>query len=695
MIGFLGAFAFAIFVRIGYIFTYRKDYLEKRRVVINADKKEELPLRGSIYDENGNTLVAYIAHFDVDFDPMVSDRDSFYKHVDSLAFKISKFKKDKTPKEYRDLLVSKRENKKRYVEIARNLTFQQMQEVKKFPILKYGKSKGGLIVNKKNLNVHTADTLMRMTLGKTIYDNAENVVRPTTGLEAKYHTELQGTPTIRYGLQVPSIGFIDSQGEDIVKGSPSLDIVSSLNVDLQYFAHKKLLETLKKHKAKYGTVVVMEVETGFIKAMVNLGRVSGDTTSQNYNEWQYNYAVGIRRTPGSTFKTAVILAALEDKKTFPDEVFNLGGKGQKKFANGYIRDDYPYDKLTTRQILEYSSNIGTSSIIHRYADSPQKLLQRLNEYGFGDVSGIDLNSEAEPDLNVAQTFTPRNINIEFYRMSFGYVIQVAPIQMLTFYNAIANKGLRVEPRLVKAKMRNGMLTDEWDWRKHSHRICDNKNLVPIRQMLEGVVLRGTARNLKPQGYTIAGKSGTTWHYEDNGSAYSKKKFDASFVGYFPADNPKYSCIVLVAGISDENEHYGATVAAPVLRDIADKLFYEDSELNRYQPKNQNSALPDVKNGYRGDIANVLKAIGVGISAKRIATDWVYLSESKKAVAMNKLTLNDKSMPNIIGMSAKDAVFLLESRGYVVKLSGRGKVVKQSVAAGEKTPKGTSVTLTLS
>jgi len=687
-------FALFIFARVSYIFLGRAEYLKERKKEISLSENETTPLRGSIFDENGNILVAYIAQYDLEFDPCQASNEIFDAGIDSLALRLSQFKKDKTPQEYKEMFVTMRKNGRKYYLIAESVSYKDKELLKSFPIFKKRQNTGGFIVRSKNVNIHTVDTLMNRVLGRVQFDKMTGkTVAPKYGLEFYYNNELSGVPGKYIGLEVPEIGFLDEEGGTIHEEIPSADLITSLNVDLQHFAHTELLKQLKHTDAKYGTVVVMEVETGLIKAMVNLGYAKGDTLKR-FNEQQENYAVGKRNTPGSTFKTAVMMAALEDRLITTDETFNLGGKGYK-YYNGKldtIRDNAIYNLLTAKQILEKSSNIGMSEIMMKYMSNPEKLIQRLHAYGFKTISGIDLSGEDEPLIKMpgSSSWTKST----FLRMGFGYQMETTPIQILTFYNAIANNGKRVTPHIVKEQMRNGKVINIWDWKNNTHRICEERNVKIIQNMLLGVVENGTAQSIRSNDYKIAGKTGTVRFYDDL-IGYKNKRYEASFVGYFPANRPKYSCIVVISDINPEiADYYGAEVAAPVFKKIADKLFYQDPELYAYKPKSGSAEAPDSKNGYRTDIALVMKILGVNLTASNIATDWVRTSNTTKSVSMSKLALQPSIVPNVLDMSAKDAVFLLESKGFNVALSGRGSIKKQSPEAGTKAKKGTTIHLTM-
>ncbi len=687
-------FAGAIFGRITYIFTGRAEYLKERKKEIAASVKESTPLRGSIFDENRNLLVAYISKYDLEFDPTTASEKIFNTGIDSLAMGLSGFLKDKTAQEYKDLFVTMRKNKRKNVRIAQSLSYENKELLKKLPIFRLTQFKGGLIVLTRNVNIHTVDTLMNRVLGSVHFDGmtGKSVV-PKYGLEFFYNNELSGVAGKSYGLEVADIGFLNEQNGTIHEEIPSADLITALNVDLQQFAHTELLKQLKRTDAKYGTVVVMEVETGLIKAMVNLGYAKGDTLKR-YNERQDNYAVGKRNTPGSTFKTAIMMAALEDRYIEPTDTFYLGGRGFK-YYNGKqdtIRDNSAYGYLTSKQILEKSSNIGMSEIMMKYMKKPEKLIERLNAYGFGGVSGIDLSGEDEP-LITRPGSAAWNKSL-FLRMGFGYQMETTPIQILTFYNAIANGGKRVTPHIVKEQVQNGKTINTWNWKKHTTRICEDKNVKIIQDMLLGVVERGTAQSIKSTDYKIAGKTGTVRFYDDL-IGYKNKRYEASFVGYFPADRPKYSCIVVISDINPEvADYYGAEVAAPVFKKIADKIFYQDAELYAFKPTRGSATAPESKNGYRSDIARVLKILGVSVSANKIASDWIKTTSTRRNVSMSNLVIQTSIVPNVLDMSAKDAVFLLESIGYDVTLSGRGSIKKQMPEAGVKTKKGTTIHLTM-
>ncbi len=688
-----------IIFRITYIFLGRADYLEKRKSEILSDVSETQPHRGNIFDAEYNLLAASIPYYDISFDPCAPSEKNFKANIDSLALMLHNYFGQKPAKWYKDTFEYMRNHKRRYIKIKTNADYQQKTEIKKFPLFRLGRNKGGLIITPEERRVHTTGKIMKRTLGSLRDDNVTGMQNAETGLEQYYNKELSGIAGRYTGKFVPRKGFIANEGGMIYQEIPANDIVTAIDINLQYFADDALRKQLHKVKAKTGVAVVMEVKTGYIKAIVNLGLNPKDTVP-TYSE-RLNYAVGSfgRKTPGSTFKIPVIIAAMEDKLIKFDDTINTGKKRYHVyFKHDTIRDDYAYGQLTVQQVIEKSSNLGMAKIVYdNYFKTGQtgKLIQRLKEMGFGTITGIDLGGEAAPYIK-----TPGDgdwNNITPMRMASGYEVETTPIQMLTFYNALANGGVMCKPQIVKELRCEGKVVRTFEPQIINRAVCEKSTLKHIQEALIGVVEHGTAKRIKTSKYKIAGKTGTATIY-DKETGYTVKKYQASFVGYFPADNPKYSCIVVVTEPDPKTGlYYGATAAAPVFRKIADELYRKDFALNKEivndEPEGKKSA-PLAKNGNREDIAVVLRALGININAKNLATDWVTTSEDSTSVNMRALTINENLVPDVRQMTAKDAVYLLESLGLNVKISGRGSVKKQSLPPGTKIRKGMNIILTL-
>jgi cell division protein FtsI (penicillin-binding protein 3) len=477
------------------------------------------------------------------------------------------------------------------------------------------------------------------------------------------------------------------------------NVVTTLDIRMQDHVTYSLKLQMEKSRAAYGTAILMEVKTGDIKAIANFGRNSSGQLIGGYQ----NYAIGNAGSsePGSTFKLASLMAAFEDGKIDTATIVDTG-KGKWKYKDREVIDsDYKkggHGKITAKNAFELSSNVGLAKLITAsYAGNETDFIERVNKLGMFEKLDLGIQGEAKPYINKPGDKSWSGISLAW--ISFGYELKVTPMQTLAFYNAVANGGCMMKPRLVKGITENGDFQEKIGTERLVWSICSAKTLRMARAMLEGVVERGTAKALETKAYKIAGKTGTALvaNSKEGYSHGGQKIYQSSFVGYFPADDPKYSCIVV---INDPRggDYYGSSVAGPVFRQIADYVFaYElglNDEIDEPYAKVEND-IPGITAGRKKDIANVLDELGILNGFAFTKSEWVEANPDEDGLELSNREILLGIVPNVKGMGATDAVYLLESTGMKVSVRGRGKVKSQSVKAGTKMQRGQSIMLTLS
>jgi len=632
---------------------YRKraTMLTTRSIVIPAE-------RGNIFTDDGSILSSTISKYDIFFDAVTVSENTFTdKNVQMLADSLS-ILLHKPTSYYYDKLKKARKHKHRYVAIAKKLTYPEYLRIKQFPIFKRGANRGGFIDEQHVVREYPAGQLARRTIGsdKLVYGKDDKMYPQHVGIEGYYSNYLKGKHGRRLMQKIGKNKWKPINDVDELEPIEGKDIVTTLDLTIQDIAHNALKGQLIEFEADFGTAIVMEVKTGAIKAIVNLGKNEGST---NYYE-TVNYAVGTPYEPGSTFKLASLLATLEEKKIDTATVIDTGN-GKYKVYNKYVRDDHHggFGKLTIAEILEKSSNIGFVKLIEKhFKNNPKQFVDRLRNMHLTDKTNIAIKGEKSPKIPYPTDKTWSGLSLPW--MTHGYGVELTPLQILTFYNAIANDGKMMKPYLV---------SEIKQWNKTLKKvaptvvdpsICSKKNVKIVQKLLENVVKKGTAKKIYNADYLLAGKTGTSQANYWKGEAY--KQYISSFAGYFPADNPQYSCIVVVFHPNKDIGYFGADVAAPVFETIA----------NHYYIKN---------------------AVKESLKQHKAAVRVLDANYAKHNTILQKYKT---IMPNLKGLPAMDALAILENLGLKVKLVGGGKVKEQSIKAGEKIKnKGQLIVLKLS
>ncbi|MBE9466953.1 MAG: transpeptidase family protein [Bacteroidetes bacterium] len=685
---FMIVFAIVIIGRVGYLQTVEKNKWDKANTLTMKDITIEAN-RGDICAEDGRLLASSVPYYEIrmDLKSEAITNKIFNDNIDSLAISLSRLFADKTKSEYKRQLISARYRCERYHLIKRKVNYKKLKQLKNFPLFRLGRYKGGFIYSQENKRIQPFVNLASRTIGYLNKGESGTIV----GVEGAYNRDLKGVNGVKLMQKISSNVWMPIKDENQIESQDGKDIITTIDINIQDVAQNALLSQLKKHNAGHGCVVLMEVKTGEIRAIANLTR----DKFGNFQE-EYNYAIGESTEPGSTFKLASLIVALEDGYVDLDDSIETGG-GLVKYHGFPVRDSKRggHGKITVKQVFEVSSNVGVSKIITKYySNNEKKFVKRLYSMHLNETTGIEIKGEGKPYIKYPGDTLWSGISLP--QMSIGYEIRSTPLQILTFYNAVANDGILVKPKLVKAIKYHGEITKTFATEVINHSICSKSTINKVKKMLEGAVEEGTARNLKNSNYKIAGKTGTAQIANKKyGYKYqSKVSYQASFVGYFPADNPKYSCIVVVNAPSN-NVYYGNLVAGPVFKEIADKVYSTDINL---QSSMNNSILkeniPYSKSGYGKDLDRVCADLSIPVLHNDINSDWVVTTKTNSNVLCQNRFIKNLLVPNVKGMGIRDALFILENIGLKVLVEGAGSVNKQSISPGTRIRKGNEIILKL-
>lgn len=622
----------------------------RQMAVTSTEKMVTIPAtRGNLYAEDGSLLATSQIKYSIRWDALAPSKDHFNKHVVGLSKGLSEVL-GKPQSYYENRLRKARSTKNRYLFIARKLGYAEYVAIKALPLLNKGQFRGGIIVEQHTEREHPLDKMAERTVGYERQDDSGYFTR--VGLEGAYGYYLRGKEGRRLKQKIAKGEWKPLGIGNVVEPRDGYDVISTIDVNIQDVAHNALLTSLEKFQADHGCVVVMETKTGEIKAISNLGR----TKDGKYYE-RLNYAVGEAHEPGSTFKLMSLVAALEDKVVDSSTVFDTEN-GRVKFYDRTVIDSKRggYGKISVAKAFEVSSNTAFAKMINKsYKEDPERFLKRLYNMGLNDQLDLEIKGEGKPKFPYPGDDNWYGTTLPW--MAFGYGVELTPLQTLTFYNAVANDGEMVRPRFIKEVKEWDRTIETFGKEVINSRIASQSTIDKVKAMMKMTVDRGTAKNIKSDDFSMAGKTGTCqveyW--------ISPGRYIASFAGYFPAENPKYSCIVVINKPDKSLGYYGSTVAAPVFKEIAQKIYSDTPVIDEVQLATKNST--SISNDYQKYYTNVNKG--------------------------------HKTVPNVKGMSGMDAVALLENLGLKVTFRGSGKVTTQSVKAGEKLEKNKTITLQLS
>ena len=593
--------------------------------------------RGNVYSSDGKLLATSMPVYNVYMDPLTVDKEVFQNSVDSLAYHLSKLFPGRNTIQWETYLRSKRDRKSRYAKLAEEISFTELQKMKQFPIFRLGRYKGGLIYEQENYRKMPLGKIAERTIG---YDQA----RGRTGIEGAYSSYLSGKDGKRLKQKVSNGNWKPISDNYEIEPEDGLDVVTTLNVQMQDVVHHELLKALERFEADHGCAILMEVETGAIRAISNLGRTEKGT----YFE-KRNYAVWERTEPGSTFKLASSIIALEDgladTSTLVDTengYYTIYGIPVKD--SNYRNGKGGYGTVTLKRAFEVSSNVGIVKLIYdNYKERPQQYIDRLYSMGLHKPLGVSIQGESTPLIPKPGDRSWNGISLPW--IAFGYQVSFTPLQILSLYNAVANNGKLIKPHFIEEIRKHGHTVETIEPEILNPAICSKETLGKVKSMMQGVVMNGTATNIQSELVTMAGKTGTCQqNYWKQSSAH---EYQASFAGYFPAENPKYSCIVVINKPNYHRGYYGSTVAAPVFKAIAENVYLGTANETELKLKETNYA-----------------------NLKANNQEFEGLSESK-------------TFPDLRGKDGAKILPTLQNQGYKVKVNGVGKVKWQYPPAGSR------------
>jgi cell division protein FtsI (penicillin-binding protein 3) len=652
--------------------------------------------RGTIYSEDGQMLSTSIPVFDIYMD-MVADglREKngkrFYQHIDSFSIALSNYFGDKSAAEYKRSLQQAYKKKERYFLLQKKLSFEDYKAFREFPLARLGRNKSGVIVEVNSKRLTPFQLLANRTVGLSRDYTASNgkIKKMNVGLEKSYDSLLtgqKGQRLVRFiagGVAVPVEGYK-------VEPENGKDIVTTLDVNIQDITENALMKMMLQSESQYGTAIVMETTTGKIKAIANLGR------QKDGSYWEDdNYALRVTE-PGSTIKLLTLLSVLEKGSSSLTDLVEVGSAGQMQVGPRIVNDAEraPKPVLTVEECFAHSSNVGMSKLAYKaFASRPKEFKDYVHRFYFDVPSSIDLKDLPKPRMAPLDNKNGGLMNM--ITMSFGYAIQISPLHTLALYNAIANDGKMVKPYLVNSIQVDGNVIEQFQPTVLEEKICKPKVVMAAKECMEAVVKEGTGKPaFEDMPFAVAGKTGTA-HVADGNIKYSDGVYQATFVGYFPANQPQYTCIVVIRTKPHAYLHYGGQVAAPVFREIATKLYamYVDkkNETNYAAAKDSSSYFYA---GYAKDIKHVFSKLNVSYTDSAPQKNWTHVYAQNMTPVMKETIVRQKMMPNVKGMGLKDALYLLENIGVKVISKGKGKVINQSIPAGTPLMKGFTVLVEL-
>lgn len=658
------------------------------------EKIEEMQAgRGTIYSEDGQMLSTSIPRFDVYIDfgaDGLRQRNGkrFRENVDSLSYDLSQLFKDKSAAEYKRELVNGYNEASRYFTFKKKVSFRDYQALRKMPLIRLGRNKSGFIAEVSNIRLNPYNILAYRTIGL----NRENSQK--VGLEGTYDTVLKGLNgrrLVRYiagGVGVP----VDEQNE--IDPQNGKDIVTTIDTHIQDITEAALMNEMVGNEAQTGCAIVMEVATGKVRAIANLGRQSDGSYWENYN-----YAL-TPTEPGSTFKLATMISLLDAGKITLNTPVDLGGG--EWVVNGrtvYDSESHGKGRYSAKEAFEMSSNVGMAKLVYEnFKDRPNQFVDHLKTLQLNKLTGVDVAGERSPKIYSPGDKIWSATTLPW--MAFGYSLTISPLRTTMLYNAVANNGKMMQPYLVEAVSQNGIVEKTFEPKEVMSQICKPTTLKAVQSALYGVCNspEGTARSLmKDVPFKVAGKTGTAL-VADGKNGYANKVYQASFVGYFPADHPKYTVSVIIVNKPHAAKYYGASVAGPVFKEIAERLYTlyveNDSSVNNPEINIAKDTAAVKYVGYDKDLSTVFAGLNLKNPLLQDSRGWSWGALANSKPSISNLPIVSNKMPQLDGMGLKDALYLCESMGLKVNAIGSGKVMAQSIPMGTIVAKGQVVDLKL-
>jgi len=672
----------------------RIQWKDKEELLEKASKRElkvrdEKAHRGNVFSSNGSLLATSVPRYNIFFDPVSVDKKIFDAEVVQLADNLSRMLKNKSKQQYISYLKDARAKNRRYVKIANKISVADYKKMQEFPIFREGKNRGGFIAERSYVRELPYGELAARTIGYVREDGDVYV-----GLEGAYNDYLKGKDgkqLVRringnFWMPMPS-----DENRDPVNGD---DIYTSINIEIQDVAENALKKCLIENDALQGCVVLMDVKSGFVEVMASLSY----NEKKNKYEEAYNFALRHNVEPGSTFKAITMLTLLENDPNFDIErKLNLGTTDYKVFHRRTMRDSHRVTdddgNVTIRSAFEQSSNIAFATLVtEAFEQNPDRFIDLIYKTKINEPLNLDIKGEAKPDIKTTNDKRWSKLSLPW--MSIGYEVMMTPIQILTYYNAIANDGVMVKPQFVKEIRHGNEVKQVFDTIVINERIASENTISTLQELLKGVVENGTAKSMSKLGFSVAGKTGTA-QISQGSSGYNKKNYTATFVGYFPADDPKYSCIIVVSNPRGK-KYYGGSVSGPVFKEIAEKVYATrlgvTDEVGGYEA--DCNAFTSASMVYFDDFLNYCNNENVAFVDNVQDNKWVSVEQTADNVFVNAVEMEENKVPDVKGMNITDAVYVLESMGWKVKFEGYGKVKSQSVKAGTELRKGSVINLVL-
>ncbi len=638
--------------------------------------------RGNIFSDNGSLLATSVPYYKVALDPSRLADEIFQLEIDTLTIKLATYFGDKSPSDYKRLITNARVSGKKYILLSRKqINYQEKKKMEQWPILKYGRMKGGALFEKVERRFLPFSYLATRTIGY-VNENHEGA-----GLEYSFNSKLAGSDGKALFRKMSGGSWKPVRDGSDIRPVDGLDLQTTIDVNLQDVAESALLRALENHNADYGTLVLMHVKTGEIKAISNLSK----TRNGKYAE-TYNYAVGRNglREPGSTFKLATMIALLEENEISLEDSIETGD-GTYNVYDNVVRDheEGGYGTITIREAFEKSSNVAMAKLVERqFGANPNRFYQYLENMKLTEAIGFQMIGEGVPNIEKPDQWS----GISLQWMAYGYGLELTPLHILTLYNAVANDGRMIKPIIVKSIKRTDKIVEEFNTETIRKRIASEETLRKIRSLLEGVVQNGTAKNINNKHYKIAGKTGTAQLLKNGRHS---KKYMTSFVGYFPADEPLFSCIVVIENPKGFRQ-YGSNVAAPVFKEVADKVYA--SNIDMHKPladdfRREIGVFPVIQSGLQSELKMICNELGISNHSESEEL-WVKTKRSSNSVLWKDKKFTQALIPDVTGMTLRDAIYVMENKGLKVTTEGKGRVKKQSQIPGTKIVKGEEIKLIL-
>ncbi len=655
---------------------------------LTTDYRTIPAIRGNIYASDGSLVATSMPVYDIGIDTHAEgiSKESWEKNKDSLSIMLSSSFSDKSKKEYMRLLqLARKSSNHRFMLLQRKISYEQLKQVKRFPLFRFGKNKGGLVVQEHDIRENPYGNLAFRTIGLH-RDNGYSV-----GLEASFDSILRGRPGKRLMQRIAGGYWMPISDDNDVEPKNGYDLFTTIDMNMQDHAEAALRKALDSNRAEKGCVILMETKSGDIKAIANLKRHSHGVFSE-----EENYAIKEKTEPGSTIKLASVLCLVEDGLVNDYETVGTGNGTLTVADNVTIKDAElgGHGNLTLRQAFEHSSNVAIAKfVMSKYNGRASVFANHLiNDFNLGKKMGISFIGEAQPKVKHPRKDRDWS-DATLPEMSIGYEMEVTPLQIAAFYNGVANGGRMMKPRFVTHIEQSGKLVKEYPPEVLSEKMVSQQTIDRVLPMLTGVVEHGTATNLKSKSYTIAGKTGTARILV--GKRYVEQ-YKSSFAGFFPASNPQYTCVVMIFNPT-AGKYYGALVAGPVFKEIADKVYATCVNRQSNSISDSMKVVHSVLNvyGYYADLKLIIKNIGIRMTGVLQNSDMASISINKNNAQAKNEFQTDKTVPGVCGLGIRDAVFLLENKGLRVKYTGSGKVSTQSVPNGTNLYKGMEIYLSLS